>query len=120
VGYKLVSSEKTEFSLDAGLSKVFTKYRDTGKTESYTGLSLGDNFIWKISSTAELTQQFTLNADITEFPHFFARLEMNLTAAISKSWALKLSLIDGFDNQPAGEGVKKNDVTFLAGLSMKF
>ena len=120
VGYKLVSSEKTEFSLDAGLSEVFTKYRDTGETESYTGLALGNNLVWKISPTAELTQQLSLNTDLTEFSHFFARLELNLSAAITPGWALKLSLIDGFDNQPIGEGIKKNDVTVLAGLSMKF
>lgn len=120
VGYKLVSSEKTEFSLNAGLSEVFTKYQDTGETEAYSGLALGDNLIWKISPTADLTQQFTLTADLTEFPHFFARLEINMTAAINNNWALKLSLIDGFENQPVGEGIKKNDVTFLAGLSLKF
>ena len=52
--------------------------------------------------------------------HYFARIEINLASAIAKGFAVKLSLIDLYDSDPVGEGVKKNDITFLAGLSVKF
>lgn len=120
VGYKLISSEKTDFSMEIGFSEVFTRYRDSGNTESYLGISWGNSLSWNISPNAELKQKFTFNTDLTDFPHFFAQLEMSLAAAIAKGWALKVSLIDSFDNQPVGEGIKKNDAAFLAGLSMKF
>ena len=48
------------------------------------------------------------------------RLEVSLSSALTETFAVKLSLIDSYDNKPAAAGIKKNDLVFLAGLSMKF
>ncbi len=119
-GYDVVASEKIKLSASAGLSEVFTKYYDSGNTDSFTGIALGNQFIWKISENAELSQTLMLNSDISELSRYFLRLEASLATAITEGLSVKLTLMDSYDNQPVGEGIKKNDIAFLAGLSAKF
>ncbi len=119
-GYKVVADEKVQLSASAGLSEVFTKYYDSGETDSYTGITLGNQFTWKISESAELSQTSALNSDISDLEHYFLRFEASLATAITKGLSVKLTLMDNYDNKPVGEGIKKNDISFLAGLSAKF
>ncbi len=119
-GYKVVAAEKVQLSASAGLSEVFTKYYDTGETDSYTGITLGNQFAWKISDNAELSQALALNADLSDLSHYFLRFEASLATAIAKGLSVKLTLMDNYDNEPIGEGIKRNDISFLAGLSAKF
>jgi putative salt-induced outer membrane protein YdiY len=120
IGYKVVATEKVQFSASTGLSEVFTKYYGSGDTDSYTGIALGNQLIWKISESAELSQTLDLNSDVSELSHYFLRFEMSLATAIAKGLSVKLTFMDNFDNKPVGEGIKKNDVSILAGLSAKF
>ena len=120
VGVNILMKEKVSLSASTGISEVFTKYLDSGLSDSYTGLAVGNQFAWKISKTAELSQMLTINSDISELKNYFARFEINLAAMIAAGWAVKLTFIDNFDNNPVGEGIKKNDLAFLAGLSKKF
>ena len=120
VGYKLVNQKTISVALDAGLSEVFTKYYDTGDTASYTGLKGGEGVVWKISDTAEVNEKVELISDVSDLSHYFLRLEANLLTAIAKSWSVKLTFIDSFDNKPVGSGIKKNDITLIAGISRKF
>ena len=120
VGVKVLFHDQAELSATAGLSEVFTKYYDTGDTDSYTGVVIGDTLTWKISPAAELTQKMALNSNISELSHYFIQFEISLSAAITKSWALKFSFIDNYDNNPIGEGIKKNDLVLLANVTLKF
>jgi putative salt-induced outer membrane protein YdiY len=120
IGYKIHTSENIQLSGNAGLSQVFTKYYDSEETDSYTGISFGNEFAWKISPTAEISQSLNLNADISELSHYFLQFEVSLASAITKGLSVKLTLMDKYDNKPVGEGIKKNDISFIAGLSAKF
>lgn len=120
IGYKILTGEKMTLSANTGIARVFTKYLDTGLIDSYTGVAIGNQFAWKLSETAELSQQLTINSDISDLDNYFARFEVNLAANIAAGWALKLAFIDNYDNNPIGKGIKKNDIAFLAGLSKKF
>ena len=120
VGYRIIAADALTLGLDVGLSQVFTKYYDTGDTESYTGLKIGEQFAWKISETAELTEKAEVAPDVSDFSRYYLRFEANLITAIAKSWSVKLTFIDNYDSQPVGPGIKKNDVTFIAGVSRKF
>ena len=120
VGYKVVANEKVQLSATAGLSEVFTKYYDSGDTDSYTGIAVGNQLIWKISEGAEISQTLDLNSDISELNHYFLRFEASLATAITKGLSVKLTLMDNYDNKPIGEGIKKNDISLIAGLSAKF
>lgn len=120
VGYKILEGENLQLSASAGLSQVFTKYYDSDETDSYTGISVGNEFTWKVSTNAEISQSLNLNADISELSHYFLQFEASLASAITKGLSVKLTLMDKYDNKPVGEGIKKNDVSFIAGLSAKF
>lgn len=120
LGYKVITSENILLSASAGLSQVFTKYHESGETDSYTGFTLGNEFTWKVSPTAEISQSLSLNSNISELSHSFLQFEISLASAITKGLSVKLTLMDKYDSKPVGEGIKKNDVSFIAGLSAKF
>jgi len=120
LGYKVVAAEAIALGLDVGLSQVVTKYYDTGDTDSYTGLKIGQQLVWKIAETSEFNEKAEIAPDLSAFKRYFLRLEANLITAIAESWSVKLTLIDSYDNKPVGPGIKKNDVTLIAGLSRKF
>jgi putative salt-induced outer membrane protein YdiY len=120
IGYKVIQSEKAEASLMSGISGVFTKYEDSGETDYFTGFMIGNEFVWKISPTAEFVQNLSINSNFSRLNNYFARLEMSLSAAIANGWALKLSMIDKYESLPIGKGIEKNDIIFLTNLSWKF
>jgi putative salt-induced outer membrane protein YdiY len=120
VGYKILVLENFRLSASAGLSQVFTKYYDSEETESFTGITLGNQITWKVSPTAEISQSLSLNTDISELDHIFLQFEISVASAITKGLSVNLTLMDKFDSRPVGEGIKKNDVSFIAGLSAKF
>ncbi|MDH4197604.1 MAG: DUF481 domain-containing protein [Candidatus Aminicenantes bacterium] len=119
-GYKVIARKTVTLVVDAGLSRVFTKYHDPNSTENYTSLKAGEQFVWKISETSEFNERMDLVPDISDFARYFVRWEANLITALAKSWSVKLTLIDSYDHKPVGLGIKKNDVVFIAALSRKF
>jgi len=120
VGYKILTREKSKLTLSGGLSLVTTQYFDTGDHTSYVGLSLSDEFTWDITEQAQFNQKLELNFRFNDFNHYLWHFEANLITNIIKSWAVKLTFINGHDSKPVGEGIKKNDYSFLAGISKKF
>jgi len=120
LGLKVIASENVRLSASAGLSQVFTKYYDSEETNSYTGITLGNQLIWKVSPAAEISQTLSLNTNISELSHYFLQFEISLTSAITKGLSIKLTLMDKYDSKPVGEDIKKNDISFIAGLSVKF
>ena len=120
VGYKILVEDNLQLSARVGLSQVFTKYYDSEETDSFTGFTLGNDFAWKVSSTAELSQALSLNINKSELGHIFLQFEISLASAITKGLSVKLTLMDKYDSKPVGESIKKNDVSFIAGLSAKF
>ena len=120
LGYKILTGENLQLSASAGLSQVFTKYYDSEETDSFTGIVLGNQFTWKISPAAEISQALSLNTNVSELSQIFLQFEISLASAITKGLSVKLTLMDKYDSKPVGEGIKKNDVSFIAGLSAKF
>jgi putative salt-induced outer membrane protein YdiY len=120
LGYNVLDQESVGLILDAGLSQVVTRYYDTGDIETYTGLKGGQQFDWQISKTAELIEVLQINADFAKLSDFFLRLEVSLLTAITQSWSVKLTFVDSYDNIPVGARIKRNDITFIAGISRKF
>jgi putative salt-induced outer membrane protein len=119
-GYQVVKHERITLSLSAGLTEIINKFYDSGETASYLGFTLGDKLVWKISESAELNQKLEWNFDSSQPEHFLARWEASLITTLIKSWSVKLTVINRHDSRPVGEGIKKNDFSFLAGISKKF
>jgi putative salt-induced outer membrane protein YdiY len=120
VGYRVVQTEKSELSLKAGFSETFTKFYDTGETDSFAGLFIGNDFNWTISESAEFIQLTHVNWDLSDINRFLARIELTLVTSLVGGFGLKLSLIDKYDSEPESRDIKKNDLTFLTNISLKF
>lgn len=119
-GYKVIAGEAVTLALDAGLTQIFTRYYDTGDNDSDTALKVGGLLVWKISETSEFNEKLEIIPVVSDLGRYFLRFEANLVTAVAKSWSVKLTLIDSYDHKPVGPDIKKNDVTFIAGLSRKF
>jgi putative salt-induced outer membrane protein YdiY len=120
LGYKILSTENFQLSANTGLSQVFTKYYAPEETDSFTGMTLGNEFTWKVSQSAKISQTLSFNTNISELGHIFLQFEISLASAITNGLSVKLTLMDKYDSKPVGEGIKKNDISFIAGLSAKF
>ena len=120
IGYNVVSTERINLSARAGISPVLTKYYESGETDSYASIAFGNQFTWKISEGAEITQSLDINTNFSELGRYFFHFEVSLASAITKGLSVKLTVMDNYDNKPVGEGIKKSDISFIAGLSAKF
>ncbi len=120
VGYKILESKKLEYSIYAGLNQVITKYISTEMHESYAGVKLGDQLIWKISSSTKLNQKAEIVCRISALKKYFFRFETGIAAAITKRWALSVSFVNSYDSAPSNTGIKKNDYTLMTGINFKF
>jgi putative salt-induced outer membrane protein YdiY len=120
VGYKIVNFEHLSLWFKGGLSNVFTKYYDSGETDSYIGALVSDEFVYKFSETAELNQKWDVNLNTSDTNHYLSYFETNLIAQLIKSWSLKLTFINRYDSKSIGDDIKKSDSSFLAGISWKF
>jgi putative salt-induced outer membrane protein YdiY len=120
LGYKLLTREKLKLMLSSGLSLVTTRFYDTGDRDTYAALALSDEFIWDISENAQFNQKWELNFNFEDFGHVVWHLEASLITNLIKSWAVKLTFVNSHDSKPIGDGIKKNDYSFIAGISKKF
>jgi putative salt-induced outer membrane protein len=120
LGYKLLKEDNRTLDLYGGLSWVLTRYGSTGDTDDFLGLRVGDAFSWKFSPTAELKQSLEVTFDGGDLGQWFARFEAGVAANLSQEWALTVAFIDTYDADPVAPGIKKNDITMLAGISKKF
>jgi putative salt-induced outer membrane protein YdiY len=120
IGYRIIQTDTTDLALKTGFSETFTRFDDTGETDSFAGLFLGNDFKWTISESAEFSQNTHLNWDLSDTNRFLLRIELSLVTSIVGGLGLKLSLIDKYDSEPESMEIKKNDLTFLTNISLKF
>lgn len=120
LGYKVINLESLILGFKGGIADIITKFYDTEETDSFFGVSVSDEFVWKFSETSEFNQKWDVTLSTADTNHYLSTFEANLIAQLIKSWSLKLTFINRYDSQPVGEGIKKSDSSFLAGLSWKF
>jgi putative salt-induced outer membrane protein YdiY len=119
VGYVLVKSDRTTFSVDTAVGAAFEKEGDFDSTTS-AALKFGELLVWKISSTATLTQAGSALYKMDDFADALYHLEVALAASVTRWSELKVALADDYKNRPADPTVDKNDVALVAAFVMKF
>jgi putative salt-induced outer membrane protein YdiY len=120
IGFRVIQTDKTDLALKTGFSGTFTRFEDTGDTDSYAGLFLGNDFKWMITESAEFLQITHVNWDLSNTNRFLLRMELSFITAIVKGLGLKLALIDKYDSEPESAEIEKNDLTFLTNISLKY
>jgi len=120
LGYKLMKAKVFEFTLYGGITHVVTDYISISETERFTGVKVGDQLTWKLTSTTELNQTAEFVSRLSELEKFLLRFEIGLAAAISKKWSLSVSIVNSYDSKPSKVDIKKNDTVLFAGVNFKF
>ena len=117
VGYRLVDTPATKFSVDAGLGGVWEKAPDASVKKS-GAITFGDKLSRKISTTTAISQNFTAlykTADISDALYSFG---VALTTSMSAHSQLKVEVLDVYKNL-APVPFKKNDLALIVGLVFK-
>ena len=118
-GYKLLTKEPLLFSVDAGFGALWE--RNPGRDTSFTGSpNLGERLTWKLSDTATLTHSISSLWKTSDFGDSLHNIALGLAVAVAKRLQIKTEIIDSYKSRPPGPTVKKNDVSFLTTLVVKF
>ena len=119
LGYKLINTDRTQFTVDGGAGGVLEK--NPGIPSSKSGsITAGHHFQRKLSSTAALTEGLTSFWKTQDFGDSLTNFSAGLTTAVSGKLQLKLEFVDSFKNKPPTISIKKNDTAFVTTFAMKF
>ena len=117
VGYRLVDTPATKFSLDAGLGGVWEKAPGFSVKKS-GAITFGDKLSRKISATTAISQNFTALYKTTDISDALYSFGVALTSSMSAHSQLKVEVLDVYKNR-APAPFKKNDLALIIGLVFK-
>jgi putative salt-induced outer membrane protein YdiY len=115
-GWYLIKTDSTALSGDLGPAYVIE--RVGGENEDYAALRLGERFEHKFSPAARIWQSAEYLAKMSEFERYFINAEVGAESAMTARVNLRFVLQDQYNSQPADDK-DKNDLTFIAGISVK-
>lgn len=122
-GYTLVESDRASLSLEAGGNWIRDRFANDSTDQAFYG-SAGENFSLEVSETTDLVQSLQFNPRAEDLSNYLLHGELTLNTKITELLGLQVSFLDDFDSTPfvdaSGVRRKKNDVTFVTGLSFKF
>jgi putative salt-induced outer membrane protein len=129
VGYYLIKSASTTFSVEAGAGETFerlgetslvgTNYVHSYENQSFATIRFADNFEHKFNDRARIWQKCEVLPQIDKLQNYVVNFEIGVEASIVKSLALKTYLDDMYQSEPAA-GRYRNDVKLVSALSYKF
>jgi putative salt-induced outer membrane protein len=119
IGYKLVKTDTTTLTADAGLGAKIEKNPDSDATTD-TGVLMNDKFEHKLTKDATLTQGFTALWKASDFGDAVYTFTAGVGAALVKKVSVKVELLDAYISRPPSTDVKKNDVGLITSFAYKF
>jgi putative salt-induced outer membrane protein YdiY len=119
VGYKLVKTDATQFSIDGAAGGLLEK--NPGRASSKSGsLITGQRFQQKLSATATITESISTIWKTKDFADSLTVFSLGATTTLIGNLELKLEFIDSYKNKPANPTLKKNDTAFVTAFVVKF
>jgi putative salt-induced outer membrane protein YdiY len=115
VGVYLVKSDKTSLSVEAGPSYVWQQVARV--RDDYIAVRAAERFDQKLG-TAKIWQSAEYLPKADDFGDYFINGELGAEAAMTTRVNLKIVLQDKYNSTPADD-LKKNDMTLVAGISIK-
>ena len=126
VGYKLIDTKETSFTLLGGAGYTTDKYSEAqtigSKTDtrfSRASLFLGEESSHQISATTTFKQRLELYPGMSGDKAHLAKFSAGLAVAISSTLNLTVALTDSYNSKPPA-GLKKNDMGLFTGINVKF
>jgi putative salt-induced outer membrane protein YdiY len=118
VSYKIVDLPKHLFFADAGLGYI-NERRLKGDNVSSATWSLGAGYRWKISETAEFTEDFRMTGLFSDASDWRVLQAAAVTARLTKLFSLKVSNTIRYAHAPV-PGFKDTDTNTSVALVAKF
>ena len=115
VGYWFSDTPNLKAMIEAGIGLEHTDYTDSTKRRTDT-IGLPRVFLEKkMFDRAALSQDLVLFLDLEQGDEYRLRAETRFTNPLSDKMSLRVSFIDEFDSDPAGD-TKKNDTQTMLSL----
>jgi len=114
-GAYLIKDERTTLSLEVGPSYIWEKV--AGVRDDYLALRVGERFVQQLSDTARIWQSAEYMPKADDLKDYLLTSEIGVEAALNARMNLRVVLRDQYDSTPA-EGLKKNDLSLIAGFSV--
>lgn len=118
-GHHLIKDAALDVAVEGGVGFVVEK--DAGLSRETSGaLSAKQLLTWKFSPTATFDEKASGLWKTKSLGDALYHLEASLASNLTTRSQLKLSILDDFKTRPPSAGVKKNDVSLIAAIVMKF
>jgi putative salt-induced outer membrane protein YdiY len=118
LGYQIWDEEDLALQVEAGVS-YFNEDLDEGKDDDWlTGRFAADGR-WEVLDAVVLSDYFVAYLNLSDIKDTQIRNEASAIDSFSPSWALKLTYILEYDNEPSPD-VKKTDHTWVVAIQYAF
>lgn len=119
IGFKVVNTEATKFTIDAGGGIVWEK--NPGSDVRTSGaVSAGEKVEHALSATSTLKHATTALWKADDFADGLYTFSIGLATKVTETVQLSVDLLDTFKNKPPTAATKKNDVALVTSLAAKF
>jgi putative salt-induced outer membrane protein YdiY len=118
-GHHLIKNAAMDLAVEAGAGAVIEK--DEGLSRETSGAVNAKQLLtWKFSPTATFGESVAGLWKTKDFGDALYHLEASLASNLTAHSQLKLTALDDYKTKPPHAGIKKNDVSFIAAVVMKF
>ena len=125
LGYKLIATKETSFSLFGGLAYSADQYgatqtigNSTGKHFQRSSVYLGEESAHQLSATTTFKQRLDFYPGLSGDKAKIAKFSAGLGVAMNSTLNLTVALTDNYNSAPPA-GNKKNDMGLFAGVNVK-
>jgi putative salt-induced outer membrane protein len=119
IGFKLVDTEPTKFSVNLGGGAIWEKNPDSDVRTS-GAVTANEQLSTQLTSTATLKHAITGLWKANDFADGLYTFSVGLATQISARTQLSIDLLDTLKNRPPTAATKKNDVALVTAFTAKF
>jgi len=119
IGYKVVDTEKTKFSVDAGAGSITEKNPGVA-ARTNAALTASEKLTIQLTPTASLKHAASGLWKATDLSDGLYTASIGLATKISERLQLSLDLLNTFRSKRPSPATKRNDMAFVAAVTAKF
>ncbi|MGV3771618.1 MAG: DUF481 domain-containing protein [Verrucomicrobiales bacterium] len=117
IGYYVIKNDQSQLSLETGPAFILEK--QGGDVNSYLTVRFAERFEHKLSDRVKIWQAIEFLPQVDNFDNFIINAEIGIETEIIKNLALRVFVLDTYDNEPA-PGRKENDLKLVSAVAYKF
>lgn len=119
LGFKIYNTDALGLTVSGGAGGVWEKNSGIDVRASGT-INAGQNFSYKLSENATLTQNFTALWKTSDFEDALYHFDVAMAASIIKNFGVKVEFRNDYKNVTPSPSIKKNDTAFITSVQYKF